>query len=132
GYNLGIHFVGALSGNHVDHLFHDIHVGIFQRTLQQPTHAVFTGRTLLRVSADNSFQKQVAADGLQAGGVNKIHQQDVAHLLRFHFTLHECTDDTVGADGDTVGAFRNIDRRLQHHALVIHQLTFAIDLQLAV
>ena len=42
---LRVHFVRALRNDHVHHLVHDAHIRLLEKSLVEPSQAVFTGRT---------------------------------------------------------------------------------------
>src|SRR5690554_7231152 len=117
GNDLGVHFVGALGGDHVHQLLDHADVGVLKGVLQDSTQAVLTGVADLRGTAGSGLQEQVATDGLQACRVDEIGGLDHAHFLHAGITEHRDRDSAVLAHGKGLHVLGQVDARLQRVAI---------------
>jgi hypothetical protein len=98
--HLGIHLVGALGGDHVDHLFDHLHVRAFQRALFQLAEGAVAGTAFVRGAAGGGFLEQVLAQRLQAGRIDEGGQRQLAQFGRRGLARDGGADHAVFADGD--------------------------------
>src|SRR5690606_8014829 len=82
-----------------------------------------------RRATGGGFIEQVAAHGLQAGGVNKVGGFDLAQLLWRGITEQGGLHNAVFADGELVGLFRNGNLRFQRVAVNVYHHAFIVDVK---
>ena len=110
---LGVYFIGALTGDHVDHFFHDIDIGAFKIALRKGPGPVFARNDTGRRAGGCCFLIQIAAHTFETRGIGESSQRDCADLGWCSVVVKGHLHRTVFADGNGGGILRDNDLRLQ-------------------
>src|SRR5690606_17607364 len=118
-----------LGGNHVDHFFHHADVGVFQGVLQHGVMPVQARSSYLWRATGGGFHKQVVANRLETGIVDKVGCLDIAQNLRFWCSSYCHRNSTVVTYAKSAHFWRQHNGRFKRKALTVDYLPVRVELK---
>src|SRR5438445_7236704 len=127
-----IRFVGTLRQDHLDELFHHVHVRAFEHTLLNFAQALGSaGSADNRIARGRGHEKQVLANAVEPAGIRKKCKLNLSHLLRRGLAGLRHADGAIGPDGDGGGPGGNRDTRLQWIPIGGHDVALRVQMKCA-
>ncbi len=99
--HLGVRFVGALGENHLHEFLDDVDIGLLERALLDRSETfVAAGSAENRIAGCRGRKEQVLTDAIQAAGICKRRELNLADLLGLLLAGKRHADRSIGADRD--------------------------------